>query len=239
MKRIFLIFLLSASVSAAAQCLSPDFFSNTYSFVLKKGVLNYGCHAVRLNTNWFLTSAHCVAAAGNGDAQISFNGGHDVTARIFIKDAFLSSQAPSDDLALIQASDVFSPPAKSVTLITFDADTYGINGTFSAAFTAGGGVAVSCIKGTSVYLNEKRDSTIAGLYLGPGYSGGGVWDQNGNLMGIVSGGAGGDFVYASFNADNMDFIRSHVWGLNTKSAKSFIDAAPAASYDPLPAPVTE
>ncbi|MDR0292486.1 MAG: hypothetical protein LBI01_07045 [Elusimicrobium sp.] len=221
MKKIFSVVLLFIAISAAAECLDAGFFSNTYSYVVSKDGLNYGCHAVRLNKDWFLTSAHCVMAAGNGESKISFNGAPAVSAKIFINGNFIDSVQTADDMALIKADGILPVSAKSVTLVTFDNNSYRVKGTFSAAFVGANGVSVSCIKGASVYFSGTRDSVISGFYLGGGYSGGGVWDENGNLMGIISGGGDGSFGYASFNADNMNFIESRVSGLRTKEAKSY------------------
>ena len=220
MKKFLSAVFIFISVCAAAQCLPAGFFSNTYFYVVK-GV---GCHAVRLNNNWFLTAAHCFLATGAGEQKISFNGAPEVKAEVFVKDAFKNGFQNADDIALINAGGV-SGFAKSVTLITVGDDYYDIPGMFSAAFIGDKGAVASCALGGK-YMAGSKDGMIQNLYLGSGYSGGGIWDENGNLLGIVSGGLNLTSGFAAFNADNLNFIQSHVGGLKTKPATN---AAPAVT----------
>lgn len=212
------------SVCAAAECLSADFFSNTYHYVINKydinkGVLNFGCHAVRLNNDWFLTAAHCFLAVGDGEQKISFNGAPEVKAEVFVKDAFKNGFNNADDIALIKTDGGVPGLAKNVTLITVGDDYYDIQGMFSAALVTQKGAEVSCAEGGK-YMAGSKDGMIENLYIGEGFSGGGIWDENGNLLGIISGGVNLTSGFAAFNADNLAFIKSHIPGLKTKPAKN-------------------
>jgi len=217
MKKLLFTLPFFFALCAGAQCLPADFFADTYSVISVKDDASFNCHAVRLNENWFLTAAHCVFAAGQGENLVSFNGSLPVPAHIFIKQAYFSGQKAADDLALINAGGIPGPYVKQ-TFITFENKDYSVKDIFSAAFIGPGGVAVSCINGKGWYVKDNGEGVIGGFYLGEGYSGGGIWDAWGNLLGIISGGGGKNCYFAPFNADNLNFIQSHVSVFNKKPA---------------------
>ncbi|MGB2579702.1 hypothetical protein AAIR98_001621 [Elusimicrobium simillimum] len=101
---------------------------------------------------------------------------------------------------------------KPVTILEFDRNNYEMTSTFSVADISTGTVVPSCAVAAKAYFrNTNGIGNIKGFAPGKGYSGGGVFDFGGHLIGIISGGSD-DAYFPVFNAANTKFITDTMRG---------------------------
>ncbi|ACC98657.1 peptidase S1 and S6 chymotrypsin/Hap [Elusimicrobium minutum Pei191] len=177
----------------------------------EKDNTGYSCNAVRLNSNWFLTAAHCVDVCywKNCTIKIDMKNGNVHTVahtssnrKVYIKSGFSqNSFAAKDDLALIKADN--AGHSGSLTVLKFDAKDYVMTDNFSFAASSG------MLGGQSEMFFSVKEGVgyVNDLQLWGGMSGGGVFDSRGYLVGIISGG-GGMAAFPVFNRENYIFLLS-------------------------------
>lgn len=207
MKRILLIFIFCLP---GAHCFSSDAGKLTFEYSINN---SYQCRALKINKNYLLTSAHCVAEFCKEKCEITVFAAAPVrvshtssSPKVFWQSGFSFNNmgTASRDVALIKAD---SPLPGGVAQFKFLAAAGGVYASKTQQFSAHSGIEFQ-IPGPLVYIEKGGIIAVENMPPQGLHSGSPVFSALGVVAGIVSNASTGGHkaTLTPFTKENINFM---------------------------------